>query len=115
MIGGGDPCAPLTLLSPKASSASSHHTPPPAASPHHPLATALLCPQVLLSVRRYRAAASVSPAAHITAGDEVEEEDFFSYESLLNPPQHGAAAIVPVDEPCVAGFRDGFRSLSVSE
>ena len=71
--------------------------------------------QVLLSVRRYRAAASVSPAPHISLGEEEEEEDFFSYESLLNPPQHGAEAMAPVDEPCVAGLRDGFRSLSVSE
>ena len=83
--------------------------------PHQPLATpspARPYLQVLLSVRRYRAAASVSPADHIR---EEEEEDFFSYESLLNPPQHGVEAIAPVDEPCVAGLRDGFRSLKVSE
>lgn len=71
--------------------------------------------QVLLSVRRYRAAASVSPAPQVSLGEEEEEEDFFSYESLLNPPQHGAEAMAPVDEPCVAGLRDGFRSLSTSE
>jgi len=68
--------------------------------------------EVLLSVRRYRAAASVSPAAQ---GDEEAEEDFFQYESILNPPQHGAEPLPPVDEPCVAGVRAGFRSLSVSE
>ena len=70
---------------------------------------------MLLSVRQYRAAASVSPAPHVSLGEEEEEEDFFSYESLLNPPQHGAEAMAPVDEPCVAGLRDGFRSLSMSE
>ena len=70
---------------------------------------------MLLSVRRYRAAASVSPAAQVALGEEEDEDDFFSYESLLNPPQHGAEAIAPVDEPCVAGVRAGFRSLSVSE
>ena len=94
------------------------HTRDRSTYPHQLLATpspARPYPQVLLSVRRYRAAASVSPAAHITVGEEEEEEDFFSYESLLNPPQHGAEAIAPVDEPCVAGLRDGFRSLSVSE
>lgn len=55
--------------------------------------------EVLLSVRRYRSASSVSPATHVPGLDDDDEDSFFQYESMLSPPQHEAEAIAPVEEP----------------
>ena len=49
-------------------------------SPHALLLRGPTFPQVLLSVD----GASVRAAAQVTVGEEEDEEDFFSYESLLN-------------------------------
>lgn len=58
--------------------------------------------EVLLSIRRYRAAHSVSPAANVQYDSDDDE-----YYSPLTP-RHGAEAIAPVEEPvCVYPVRAG--------
>lgn len=59
--------------------------------------------EVLLSIRRYRSAHSVSPAANVSSFDSDDDE----YSSPLTP-RHRADALAPVEEPvCVHDVRVG--------